>query len=515
MVNLFKPTSYTLGAAMAVGATLAWKLVSFANALLIALYFGAGSTTDVYFYVMMVMGFGVTFLQRMNAAVVIPEAMAREAQTPGTERGLLNGFLYFYLALTVCLAAAGALAPVMLAGWFSRFETAQLMTDKTLIALSFLLFGLQLLTAYLTAVLEMYRRFAASLLTPLNALLPFVCLMCFGRAWGIISMVYGFLAANAIQIIVYAYIMRRELAWNFRPEPVRWHRRLSKNLASNQLIELANIVSSVLPVYLLSGLAAGFVSALNYAKQLSDSPTEIFTQRVTNVSKIQLTESAARSDWKKLDADFLSTQHFMLFLLTPLAVFTSFFAPEIVTLFFKRGNFTPQDAQNAAGFLRPLLGIMWFMALVLMQNNIVAAGRKVKESLPYALACIVLFIVLVPFTMKAWGAFAFPYTQLGCCVVSLGINYLLFQKHFPQVSYVRSLCTALRLAGLNAAALVPPAAAYYGLGIKHWPVFWCVLVCGILFLAGLFRLSCASGDWASFRQQFDQRKNPLNGAKSV
>ena len=515
MVNLFKPTSYTLGAAMAVGATLAWKLVSFANALLIALYFGAGSTTDVYFYLMMVMGFGVTFLQRMNAAVVIPEAMARREHTPGSERGLLNGFLYFYLLLTVCLAAAGAWAPVALAECFSRFETARLMTDKTLIALSFLLFGLQLLTAYLTAVLEMYRRFAAALLTPLNALLPLGCLLWLGREWGIISMVYGFLAANAVQILVYGYMMRRELRWDFRPAPIQWHKRLTKNLASNQLIELANIVSSVLPVYLLSGLAAGFVSALNYAKQLSDSPTEIFTLRVTNVSKIQLTESAAKNDWNKLNADFLSTQHLMLFLLTPLAAFSCFFAPEIITLFFKRGNFTLQDVHSAASFLRPLLGIMWFMALVLMQNNVVAAGRKVKESLPYALSCVMLFIVLVPFTMQAWGAFAFPYTQLGCCVVSLGINYALFKKHFPQVSYLRSLGTAGRLAGLNAAALLAPAVIYYAGGLGRWPAFWCLLVCGIVFLAGLLALTSASGDWQAFKQQLANRKNLFNGIKSV
>ena len=64
---------------MAVGATLAWKIVSFANALLVALYFGADRATDVYFYLIMATGFGLTFLQRMNAAAVIPEAMTLDA----------------------------------------------------------------------------------------------------------------------------------------------------------------------------------------------------------------------------------------------------------------------------------------------------------------------------------------------------------------------------------------------------------------------------------------------------
>ncbi len=497
MVNLFKPTSYTAGAALAVGATLAWKVLSFANALLIALYFGAGQNTDIYFYLMMVLGFGLTFLQRMNAAVVIPEAMAREAQLPGSGRPLLNGFLYFYVFLLAGLALAGAAAPVGLARLFSRFGAEQLAAQRTLITCSFILFGLQLLCAYLTAVLEMHRRFASALLTPLNALLPLAFLVGFGRQWGIISMVYGFLAANLLQVLVYGFWLKKELAWQFRPGKTAWPKQLTRNLASNQLIELANIASSLLPIYLLSGYAAGLVSSLNYAKQLSDSPTEIFTYRVANVSKIQLTDNAARQKWDQLNDNFLSTQHFLLFVLTPLAVFTCFFAPEIVTLFFKRGHFTGQDVQNAAAFLRPLMGTLWFLALITLQNNVVAAGRKVKESLPYALACIGLFIAAVPFTMQRWGAFAFPYTQVACSCVSLGINYALFKKYFPQVQYVRSLQAAGRLLGLNLLALVPAAGVYIGWG-KQLPVWAIVSCCGVVFVGVLWGLAYKSGDWQLF-----------------
>lgn len=503
MVNLFKPTSYTAGAALAVGATLAWKLVSFANALLIALYFGAGKQTDVYFYLMMAMGFGVTFLQRMNAAVVIPEAMALEAKKPLSGRALLNGFLYFYIGLLVLLSVLGFGMPLGLAGAFSRFEISQLAADRLMISLCFVLFGLQLLTAYLTAVLEMHRRFASALLTPLNALLPLVCLILFGRHWGIISMVYGFLAANLVQIIVYIWILKKELDWSFRPGKTGWQKHLTKNLASNQLIELANIVSSVLPLYLLSGFSAGLVSSLNYAKQLSDSPTEIFTFRVANVSKIQLTEQAAQNDWPRLNAGFLATQHFLLFVLTPLAVFTCFFAPQIVTMFFMRGNFTPQDVHHAAAFLRPLMAVMWFLAVISMQNNIVAAGRKVKESLPYALSCVLIFIAAVPFAMHRWGAFAFPYTQAACCVVGLGINYFLFKKHFPQMAYGQSLLAAGKLVLLNLVALIPSALyAHYASGANVWVV---VFISGIIFLAGLWGLTRLSGDWRQFLETLSNK----------
>lgn len=488
---------------MAVGATLAWKIVSFANALLVALYFGADRATDVYFYLIMATGFGLTFLQRMNAAAVIPEAMTLDAQNAGGGRPLLNGFLYFYLLLALALGAAGIFFPVKVMEALSLFSAEELARERNLLTWSFWMFGLQLLTAYLIAVLEMYRRFASSLFTPLNALLPLVCLVLLGRTAGIVSMVYGFVAANAIQIAVFLWILKKELSWNFFLRPERPARAFAKNLVSNQLIELANIAAGVLPLYLLSGLSAGLVSALNYAKQLAESPTEILTLRVTNVSKIQLTESAAKNEAQQLNADFLSTQHFLLFLLTPLAVFTAFYAPEIVTLFFKRGEFDAQDVSQAAAFLRPLLGLMLFMGPVLMQNNVVAAGRKLKEFLPYALSGIVLFIALTPPSVRAWGAFAFPYVQVGCCFVGLYLNYLFFRKYFPYVSYGPSLQDALRLLAVNTLALLPSAA--YALAFENTHTFLKVFIGGVIFLAGLFLLTRQSGDWKTFCRRLAKR----------
>lgn len=483
--------------------TLAWKLISFANALLIASYFGAGRATDVYFYLIMIMGFGVTFLQRMNAAAVIPEAMTLDAQTPGGGRGLLNGFLYFYILLAVLLAAAGFICPVRLAGVFSRFGAEQLQEERMLLSLGFLYFGLQLLTSYLLAVLEMHRRFASALFTPLNALMPFVCLLAFGKTAGIAAMLYGFTAAHLLQIAVFLRTLKKELAWDFAPRPFWPGRTFAKNLVSGQTIELANIVSSVLPLYLLSGLSAGIVSALNYAKQLSDSPSEIFTQRVTNVSKIQLTESAARGDAETLNVQFLTAQRFMLFLLTPLAVFTAFYAPEIITLFFKRGAFDAADVTPAVSFLRPLMGLMWFMVPVLMQNNAVAAGRKLKEFLPYALAGIILFIALTPFTMKIWGAFAYPYTQLGCCVAGQAVNFLFFKKYFPYIRLGLSWRQAAKILSLNILALLPSAA--YAFFLAAGSAFWTLLFGGIIFLAALYALAKTSGEWDDFLNQLFKR----------
>ncbi len=337
MFSLFKTTSYKTGAALAVVATAVWKLTSFLNGVLIALYFGAGSGTDVYFYLIMLMGFGVTFMQRLNNSVLIPEAMfLAEEDLTQSRRFLTMGF-YFYLLLALGLCVLGLVFPVQIISVLSRFDVALLKNDQVLLCAAFFLFASQLLVYYLTAIAEMHKFFTVALLGPLNALCPLLCLLFLGKHIGIISMVYGFLAANAIQIILLVWLLKTKLHWNFTPRPCNVRATARKNMLSNQTLATLDIINNLVPLYLLSGMGAGVVSALNYCKQLTDSPSEVITNRVTNVSKIELTENAARGQTNVFNKNFLSTNHLLLFILTPLAVFTSYFSADILGLFFSRG----------------------------------------------------------------------------------------------------------------------------------------------------------------------------------
>lgn len=492
----FKPTSYRKGAALAVGATALWKILSFANALLIAAYFGAGHATDLYFFLILMIGVGLYFLQRFNAAVIIPQAMTSEAKTLLSGRPLLNGFLYFYSALALCFILIGIFFPLQTIRLFSRFPVDFLIAQKSLITWGFILLGLQILSSYQLAVLEMYKRFATALLTPLNAALPLLFLALLGRRCGIISMMYGFALAHVIQILLFSRAMRNELGWQLT-RGQWWHSTtFAQNAFSNQLIEIVVLISGFLPLYLLSGLSAGIVSALNYAKQLSESANEVFTLRLANVAKIGLTERIANEQKEAFNADYLQAHHFLCFLLAPLTVFSIFYAPEIVTIFFKRGAFTALDVQNTSAFLRPLLAIMLLLGPCALQNNVVIAVRKIKEFLPYTLIGNVLFIVTLPWAVKTAGPFAYPYMQLLWGIVGFIINVIFLQKFTPWLATRTSLLDAGRLVSLNIVSLLPCAIyTWYIAGKNPWGL---VLVNGVIFIATLTALSHYSGDLQRF-----------------
>lgn len=495
MFSLFKTTSYKTGAALAVGATAFWKLISFLNSVLVALYFGAGTDTDVYFYLIMIIGFGVTFMHRLNSTVLIPEAMFLAQDNPRQSRRFLTLGFYFYLLLALILCLLGLTFPAGIVGLVSRFEPSLLAQEQILLGAAFFLFATNLLVYYLTAVAEMHKFFSVAVLAPLNAICPLLALLLLGRHTGIISMMYGFLAANLFQILLLVWLLKTKMHWDFIPRPCTMRPVARKNMLTGQTLAIMEIVNSLLPLYLLSGMGAGVISALNYCKQLTDSPTEIITARVTNVSKIELTENASRGQINVFNKNFLSTNHLLLFILTPLAVFSCYFASDIVGLFFQRGQFTAQAAADTARFLRPLIFSVIFIVASNLQSNTVVAWLKVKEAFPYMFASS-LVLAASWFLLPLLGAYSYPYIVLGGFVVGFVINAFLFRRYFPFVNYFRAFWELLRLLAINVIALVPAAAVRMFMGESDY--FLNLLFGGSVYVSTLLLLSYKSRDLQLF-----------------
>ncbi len=496
MLSLFKTTSYKTGAALAVGTTALWKLTSFASSILIAIYFGAGARTDVYFYLIMLIGFGITFLQRLNTSVLIPEAMFLQEKNPTESRRFLTFWFYIYLLIALGISVLGLVAPVTLMHWFSRFHVILLDQERMLLGAAFFLFATHILVYYLTAVAEMHKFFVVAVLGPVNALCPLIALLIWGKQFGIICMIFGFLAANLIQLVILTLLLQMKLHWDFIPRPCSLHPRVRNNLFSGQTLGLLSILNSWLPMFILSGMGAGIVSALNYCRQLTDSPSEILTNRVVNVSKIELTENASRGQINVYNKNYLSTNHLLLFLLTPLAVFTAYFAADIVGLFFEHGKFNAWNAADTVAFLRPMIFMVVLLVPAGLQSNTVAAWRKVKESLPYALTSGLAFTVAVWFCLPWWGAFSYPYIMAGELVCYFILNYFMFRKYFPFINYFRSFWELLRLLAINVIALVPAAVLRMVLHTESY--FLNLLCCGSVYVVILLLISYKSRDLQLF-----------------
>lgn len=506
MHSLFKPTSYKKGAALAVEATFVWKAISFLNALLLAAYFGATFKTDVYFYLIMLIGFGVGFLQRLNQTVLIPEAMFLQQENPKSAQQFLNMWLYLYMGLGALVALAGICCPQEIWQLVARFNGPLLVQDKHLLACGGILFALQIITYYLIAVTEMYQFFKTAWLGVLNALCPLVCLLIWGSQIGIISMVYGFLAANLLQLLVLGTLLRTQLHWNFSPAWVSLRVRTRQNMVTGQVLAVLDIVNNLLPIYLISGMGTGLVSALNYCKQLTDSTTEVFTARVANVAKIEMTSYAAQNNQPAFHHAFIQLNHLLLVLLAPLVIFSYYFAPQIVELFFERGHFGVQAAQDTVAFLRPMLFTILLLVPAYLQSNTLSAWRKIKENFPYSCCTSVAFTIALLVFVPRWGAFSYPYVYVAALLTGWIVSYIFFRRHFPHVPFLKTVWDFIRLLILNLLALMPPALLAHT--VTFHSAFSTLLTCGSIFVAGYVLALSISKDGTQFLQEIKTSKIP-------
>ncbi len=497
MKFLFKPTSYHQGTVLAVGSTLVWKFLSFINALLLAAYFGATFQTDIYFYVIMVWGFCISFVQRLNQTVLIPEAMFLQEEQPRHAAKFITMWLYIYLIGALAVGIMGTVLAVP--GWahFSRFGSEELAVQRPVLVLGAWWFGLQLVSSYLQAIAEMYKYFSSALLGILNAFFPLLCLLLFGKQVGPASILYGFVAANLVQIAVLLILYCRTLGISIVPAYHPVAVRMRRNMLAGQSLALVDVITSLLPVYLISGLGTGAITALNYCRQFTDSATEVFTARMSNIAKIAFTEHAARQQKAVLNKSFLQATWLLAVILAPLAVFSCYFAPQIVSLFFQRGQFTAQDTHQTVLFLRPMLFVMLLSAAGYLQNSALAACRKIKESFPYALLSALAVILLLWIVIPSKGAFSYPYLLVIGLMVGFALNAFLFHQELPFISYGKHLACMARISAYAGLSLLPCLLLRPYVPSINWVQLG---VCGTVFISVYVGIVSVSSDGKQLRQ---------------
>jgi len=468
MESLFKPVSYKKGAAVSVGAAFVWKILSFVNSIIIASLFSISVRADIYFYLIMLAGLGLSLFLSVNTSVLIPEAMHKEEPRA---RAFLNRVLVFYVLLGAAAACAAAALPGLF-GLISRFDVS---AANGMFFWASLYFALSLVTQFLINILEMKGMFKVALLSPLNALLPFISLIFFGKGSGIIVMLYAFCAAQFLQGLFCLYALLKT-GWRFNFSDGGVSKGMRKNLFSVVILEILNIITGGAPLFIMSGLG-GFVSALNYAKQLFETPGEIVVNRITGVMRIEFNHFSAAAKSEELNAAFEKTFLTLILIMAPLCVFTTVFSTDIVSVLFMRGRFGAMAVMKTSMFLTLFMPGVLLLVPSYVQRALIASAKKMREFLPYQAFASALMLSLVYFLMKQ-GPYGYPAAFFISNFIWLFLAYFMFKKLMPYIKYSATMRVMFKVIVLNILAVIPSVilARFIDGGILR------PLACGILFV---------------------------------
>ena len=212
---LFKTYSYKQGAALSIGSTFIWKLLSFVNSILIAFYFGTRTKCDVYFYIIFIAGLAALFFTSLNSNVIIPQAIYLKKEKEKSAQNFLNFILLLYIAILVLILLAGLFFPIEIFSVISNFSMDILSQDILILRLAFLYLCAYILCYFILDIMYVYHIFSINFLFPLNALLPMLIMLLFHKVLGIRTMLIGFVFSYFIQIITCLFIMKKKLNWSF------------------------------------------------------------------------------------------------------------------------------------------------------------------------------------------------------------------------------------------------------------------------------------------------------------
>ncbi len=347
--------------------TLLVKLVGFLKQAVIAAYFGAGDTTDVFFI-------ASDFFADLSASFFSPLAIvfltAYDLKAVRQGRACANAFaLRMLLTFSLLSAAAAAIFACFAQpfAWLLGFgfsETQTLALARLLRLLSPLLIFF-CAAALLTALLQAQKHFLPAQgrgLIRSTAIMAAVWLL-YNRL-GAGALAAGMLAALLLETAYLCWAARK----SFVGAPlggVSWdmteHKGLMRAALPLVLSYAAAELSHIVDKAIASRLQEGAVSALGYAQVLQGFAVALLVSNVGAVTFSHFSEKSARSDRESLLQSLCRTSTLLILLLLPISIIAAAASPYLVRLVYARGSFDADaltaTAQAFSGYAVGLIGL--------------------------------------------------------------------------------------------------------------------------------------------------------------
>ena len=471
--------------------TLLSRITGLVRELLIASTFGASALTDAFNVAFRIPNlFRRLFAEGAFSQAFVPVLAASKVQD-GDEatRELVDKVATLLtLALLVTCVIGVAAAPWLVWAMASGleqdphgFEAAVFMTRWM-----FPYIGFMSLVALASGILNTWRRFAVSAVTPV---LLNVCMI--GAAWlgapwfkslgiePIYALGAGVMLGGVLQLAVQVpALLRIGMLPKIRLTPANikaaWANPATKNITTLMMPALLGVsvaqISLLINTQIASHLTAGSVSWLTYADRLMEFPTAMLGVALGVVLMPQLAAARGAGDSARYSAMLDWGLRVVVLLAVPCAVALLTFAEPLVATLYHYGAISDRDVQQITHALMGYgAGLLGLVAIKVLAPGFYAS-QDIKT--PVRIAVMVLIVtqllnlVLVPYFQHAGLALAIG---LGAVINALSLLIGLIRRgsYAPAPGWGVFALRVLGASALLAAFLLWAAEAVNWLGLKH------------------------------------------------
>jgi putative peptidoglycan lipid II flippase len=471
--------------------TLLSRITGLVRELLIASSFGASAMTDAFNVAFRIPNlFRRLFAEGAFSQAFVPVLAASKAQHGEAATRLLIDrvatLLTWALLLTcvVGVAAAPLLVWAMASGLQQEprgYEAAVFMTRWMFPYIAFMS-----LVALSSGILNTWRRFAVSAVTPVLLNLSMIGAAWLGAPWfktlgiePVYALGAGVMLGGVLQLAVQVPALLRlgmlpKIGLNWAMVQEAWADQATKNIAKLMLPALLGVsvaqISLLINTQIASHLAPGSVSWLTYADRLMEFPTAMLGVAIGVVLMPQLAAAKGAGDAGRYSAMLDWGLRIVVLLAVPCAVALLTFAEPLVATLYHYGAFSDRDVQQTT---RALMGYGAGL-LGLVAIKVLAPGFYASQDIktPVRIAVVVLIVTqllnlaLVPYFQHAGLALAIG---MGALINALCLLVGLIRRgsYTPAPGWGVYALQVLAASALLAVFLLWAAGAVNWLGLKH------------------------------------------------
>lgn len=446
-MNFFKKLlyseSYKKGIVLSVLFNVCSKGLLFVVNIAIAFYFGVNTETDIYFYVNSTMLILVSYINNIDVAVLIPELMRLKHQdNEEAAKIFINFFLYLYLLIGAAGVALLFFFNTEIYGLISNFNTATILSHKTMFLISSFNFLLLIVINYLVNILTSLKYFTLPMvISVVNSLLILLVVIIGHQTLGTTGIIIGATAGQLINFLLLIILMKVNLKWKFGriPKTFSIRKKVWKDIVWVELGQLTALVTNYLPIYLLSTFSNGAITAMNFGKNISEIPNSLLTNQYSYIVGIKFNELYHKSNFKELAKTFVESGKILILVLIPVSCYLSFHATEIVNILLAHGSFNKSNAATTATFLSIFSLAIPFIAIGALITRLCFAAQRARFIFFYQILTNMVLIMAIFGGTYYFKIYGYAYGYLAFHVFNVLVAIYVSRLLLPELKYTQYL----------------------------------------------------------------------------
>lgn len=352
------------------------RLLGLIREMIIANMFGATGLTDAYVSATKIPNFFTTLFGEGSMGTVFIPIYNRGLEEEGKER--INEFVYSLLNLIITFTSTMSIIIIVFSRQILKITTGfadvqRFETANNLLKITAFYFLFIALSGVVSSLLNNYKKFAvaASMGIVFN-LTIIIGTIILGKKMGIYGLGISYLLSGVLQLAImlpdFFKIMKTyKFTFNLNDKYVV---EMFKLMIPTLIGIFGYQINEIIDNRFATKLSAGTASALNYASRLYLLPIGVFAISLSVVIFPTLSQAVVKNERKKVKRVVEQGLNMLSFLIVPSTVILYGYAREIVTLIYKRGNFSDKNVIVTTETLQfYALGLLFFSTIHLLTRS--------------------------------------------------------------------------------------------------------------------------------------------------